>query len=176
MHPAAGTVLVASPTLRDPNFLGTVVYVLDHGPNGTLGFIVNRPLEVPLDELWEDVPAHLSQARIAALGGPVDRHKGLLLHGCPAITDAQRMADGVFAGGSIPELVARYADGADQTGPRLFLGHSGWASGQLEVELAEGAWFVRPGKISWLLDPVPMNNLWQHLVEGRTGLPDPSVN
>lgn len=176
MDPAAGMVLVASPALRDPNFLGAVVYMLDHGANGTLGFIVNRPLDLPLRELWEDVPARLGETRIAAIGGPVDRHKGLLLHGSLDIPDAQPMAAGVAAGGSIPDLVTRYADGPDHTGPRLFLGHSGWTPGQLDREIEEGAWLVRAGRLAWLLDPVPPANLWQHLLENRIGLPDPSLN
>ncbi len=176
MEPAAGMVLVASPALRDPNFMGSVVYVLDHGANGTLGFIVNRPLDLPLSELWDDAPPRIKDARIAAMGGPVDRHKGLLLHGSLDIPEAQVMAPGIAIGGSIAELVARYGDGPDQTGPRLFLGHSGWSPGQLAREIEEGSWLVRAGKVAWLLDPVPPANLWQHLLEGRTGLPNPSLN
>lgn len=176
MEPAAGMVLVASPALRDPNFQGSVVYVLDHGANGTLGFIINRPLDLPLSELWEDAPERLKDARIAAMGGPVDRNKGLLLHGSMDIPEAQPMAPGIAVGGSITDLVARYADGPDQTGPRLFLGHSGWTPGQLGREIEEGAWLVRPGRTVWLLDPVPPANLWQHLLAGRVGLPDPSLN
>lgn len=176
MNPASGMVLVASPTLRDPHFIGSVVYLIDHGMNGSLGFIINRPLDLPLSELWEDVPARLKDTHIAAMGGPVDRHKGLLLHGSLDIPEAQPMAPGIACGGSIPALVSRYADGPDHTGPRLFLGHSGWTPGQLANELEEGAWLLRPGKLSWLLDPVPPANLWQHLLEGRVGLPDPSLN
>lgn len=171
-----GSVLVASPQLREPSFLQTVVYVVDHGANGTLGFIVNRPLDVPLADLWEAVPQRLRDARIAAIGGPVDRDKGLLLHGALDIPDAQLMTPQIAVGGSVPALVAHYADGADASGPRLFLGHSGWSPGQLDRELEEGAWLVRPGKIAWLLNPVPVANLWQQLIDGRVGLPDPSLN
>jgi putative transcriptional regulator len=57
MTPVAGMLLVASPQLSDPNFLRTVVYLLDHSDNGTLGFVINRPLDVPLRELWGEVPA-----------------------------------------------------------------------------------------------------------------------
>ena len=169
-------VLVASPALKDPNFLGTVIYLLDHNDNGTLGFIVNRPLDLPLSELWEDVPARLKHIRIAAFGGPVDRHKGLLLHGSLDIPDAHRMAEGVAIGGNIPALVERYAAGPDPSGPRLFLGHSGWTTGQLEAELDAGSWLIRPGKLAWLLDPSPRPLLWKQLVEGRASLPDPSIN
>jgi putative transcriptional regulator len=177
MKPAAGMLLVASTKLTDPNFLHAVVYLLDHGDTGTLGFIINRPLEVPLSELWGEVPVSLADARVAAEGGPVDRHKGLLLHRCVELDGAQPMADGFAVGGELAALAERYAAGNDATGPRLFLGHSGWAPGQLLAELEEGAWIVRPGRPELLVNPKPPATLWEQLAEGRVGgMPDPSVN
>jgi putative transcriptional regulator len=177
MRPRSGVLLVASPHLTDSNFVRSVVYLLDHGDGGSLGFIVNRPLDVPLSELWSDVPSGLAEARIAAEGGPVDKHKGLLLHGEPGLAGAQPMGDGVAVGGDVEALAKRWAGGGDRCGPRLFLGHSGWSTGQLQGEIDEGAWLVRPGRIGLLLDPLPSGLLWQHLVEGRSGgMPDPSRN
>jgi putative transcriptional regulator len=169
-------VLVASPHLKDPHFTQAVVYLVDHGPDGSLGFIVNRPLDVPLSTLWDEVPTRFRDLRIAALGGPVDPDKGLLLHGHPDLPESQPMAKGIAVGGSISALLTRYADGPDQTGPRLLLGHSGWVPGQLDHELSAGAWLLRPGQPSWLLDAIPPVHLWQHLLDGRPGLPDPSLN
>jgi putative transcriptional regulator len=177
MRPRSGVLLVASPRLTDPNFLRAVVYLLDHGESGSLGFIVNRPLDVPLVELWNEVPAGLADARIAAEGGPVDKHKGLLLHGDLSLPGAQMMGEGVAVGGDLPALAERWITGGDHAGPRLFLGHSGWTAGQLEVEIGEGAWIVRPGRIDLLMTPKPSDLLWQQLLEGRAGgMPDPSRN
>jgi putative transcriptional regulator len=169
--------LVASPQLTDPNFVRTVVFLLDHGDKGTLGFVINRPLSQPLSEIWSEVPEGIAEAKAAAEGGPVDRTKGLLLHGCTDLPGAQTMASGIAVGGDLDALAERYRDGCDATGPRLFLGHSGWLAGQLENELREGAWLLRPGRRELLLDILPQANLWQLAMENRLGgLPDPSVN
>jgi putative transcriptional regulator len=175
MLPAAGTVLVASRKLGDPSFMRTVVYLVEHDDDGTLGFIVNRPLDIVLGDLWQDCPADLTGTRIAAEGGPVDRHKGLLLHGCPDISGAQAMGTGVAVGGDIDALVKRFAAGPGALGPRLFLGHSGWSAGQLAAEIAGGAWVVRPAAIELLLTARPPATLWQQLLDGGT-LPEPSLN
>jgi putative transcriptional regulator len=177
MTPRSGILLVASPQLTDPNFQRTVVYLLDHGDGGSLGFVINRPLDVPLSELWSEVPAALADAHVAAEGGPVDRHKGLLLHCCLDLAGAQVMGDGVAVGGELDALAERYATGSDESGPRLFLGHSGWGPGQLQHEIDEGAWILRPGRLGLLVDAQPSDLLWKQLVEGHLGgMPDPSVN
>ncbi len=177
MKPRPGIVLVASPKLTDSNFQRTVVYLLEHGEGGSLGFVINRPLYVPLSELWGDVPACLADAKVAAEGGPVDRHKGLLLHRALDLSGAQAMGEGVAVGGDLGELAERWSAGSDDTGPRLFLGHSGWTSGQLAAEIEEGAWILRPGRIDLLLNPKPADMLWHQLLEGAMGgMPDPSRN
>jgi putative transcriptional regulator len=176
MDPAAGMLLVASPRLEDANFRHSVVYLVEHNDTGTLGFIINRPLELPLSELWSEVPPGLAVARLAGEGGPVDRHKGLLLHACMDLAGAHPVSPTVAVGGDVDALAARWPDGGDVSGPRLFLGHSGWGLGQLERELEEGAWILRPGRPELLFDPYPAVGLWQQLIEGRYGMPDPSRN
>ncbi len=175
MEPRAGTVLVATTALTDPNFAAAIVYLLEHGDGGTLGLVVNRPLATTLGEVWSDAPAHLAHATMVATGGPVEPHKGLLLHGDPAIPAAQDLGGGVHIGGAIPDLLRRWPDGPDDLGPRLYLGHSGWAPGQLDMEVQDGAWLVRPGRLAWLLAGAP-DGLWERLRTERGGLPEPSVN
>lgn len=176
MKPAAGTFLVASTALDDPNFMRTVVYLLEHGEAGTMGLIVNRPLDMPLSAIWEGVPAGLADATVAAEGGPVERDRGLLLHAVVDLPGCQRLSDGLAIGGEVAVLAARFQAGADGNGPRLFLGHSGWGAGQLEHEVAQGAWLVRPGNLDHLLVAPPLD-LWRRLADGGgAGLPEPSVN
>ena len=177
MRPRSGVLLVASPQLTDPNFVRSVIFLLDHSATGSLGFILNRQLDLPLSELWNEAPEGLSEACIAAEGGPVDKHKGLLLHGDVTLAGAQLMGEGIAVGGDLQAVKERWANGVDHNGPRLFLGHSGWAAGQLDHEIEEGAWVVRPGRLELLFDPKPSELLWQQLVEGRAGgMPDPSRN
>jgi len=177
MRPRAGILLVASPQLTEPTFAQSVIFLLEHGEHGTLGFIINRPRIGPLSEIWDDAPAGLAGCIAAAEGGPVEPGKGLLVHASPSITGAQEMALGCAVGGDLEAIAKRYEDGCDHTGPRLFLGHSGWEHGMLEHELEQGAWILRQGERNLLLDNAPPAGLWEMLVAGRLGgLPDPSVN
>lgn len=176
MDPAPGLFLVASPRLTDPSFLRTVVVLLEHDQGGSLGLIVNRPLAMPLGDLWAEVPPALAGAVVAAEGGPVERQKGILLHGVPDLPGAQPVGLGLAIGGDLDALAARWAGGADRLGPRLFLGHSGWAPGQLAAEIAEGAWLLRPGRLDAVLDRDAGSGLWDQLAAQRTGIPDPSLN
>ena len=119
MQAAAGSLLVASANLTDPAFMRAVVYLLEHDDDGTLGFIINRPLDIPLSELWSECPASLGGSRVAAEGGPVDRNKGLLLHTAVDLSGVQSMGLGLAVGGDLDALAKRFADGADDAGPRL---------------------------------------------------------
>lgn len=176
MKPAAGTFLVASQHLGDPHFMRTVVYLLEHGVAGSMGLIVNRALDMPLSAIWDGVPAGLADATVAAEGGPVERDRGLLLHGLVDLPGCQRIAEGLAIGGEVAALAARFHAGHDRSGPRLFLGHSGWGAGQLDGEVDEGAWLVRPGNLDHVL-VAPPADLWRRLVDGGgAGLPEPSVN
>ncbi|MBA3684068.1 MAG: YqgE/AlgH family protein [Planctomycetes bacterium] len=168
--------LVASASLSEPSFMRSVIYLLEHDEDGTLGFIINRPLDIIISDLWADCPPGLGSAKVAAEGGPVDRNKGLLLHACADLPGAQAMGNGLAVGGDLDALAERYASGHDASGPRLFLGHSGWAPGQLAAEIGEGSWVLRPGPPDLVLRHRPPPNLWQLLLEGSNGLPEPSLN
>lgn len=182
MVPEAGCVLVAGRALSDPNFMRSVVYLMEHDSGGTLGFIINRPVDIVLRDLWAECPSRLGGIRIACEGGPVERQKGLLLHGCPDLPGCQPMGLGLAIGGDLDALVERFQDGPDPRGPRLFLGHSGWGPGQLANEIDEGAWIVRPGSPELLLHNVPDAQLWQSLLDDGIGhgtggsFPEPSLN
>jgi putative transcriptional regulator len=141
--PRAGALLVAHPSLVDPNFRGTVVLLLNASDEGALGLVLNRPLVSDVADVlpvWHDhvtEPPHLFQ------GGPVGLDSAIGLARLPG-------DDGEPPGlkrlvGSIavvdldapPEIVAPAAAGL-----RVYAGHAGWGAGQLEDELDEGAWFV----------------------------------
>jgi putative transcriptional regulator len=170
---AAGQVLVAAPSLTDPNFAHAVLFLVEHGAQGSLAFIVNRPLDHRVGEIWEQAPAGLTGDGMVAEGGPVDRTRGLLLHGDLELLGAHAIAPGVAVGGDLEALAARWPGGPDYLGPRLYLGHSGWAPGQLQGEIDDGAWLLRAGDPAVLWQP-PLPELWQRLVRGRSS--GPSLN
>ncbi|HWP40161.1 MAG TPA: YqgE/AlgH family protein [Tepidisphaeraceae bacterium] len=139
-QPQKGHLLVASPTLRDPNFYRTVVLLVQHDENGTLGLVLNRPLQISIQAAWKE----LSQAPCQLEGplhhgGPCNEGVLMALHSDEESSDLQ-IAEGLHFATSrdcIERIVACPPDNV-----RLFVGHAGWSPGQLEAEITEGAWLT----------------------------------
>ena len=142
---AKGVLLVASPMLNDTNFHQTVVLVLEHGPEGTLGLIVNRATNVLLSEALPEVTVLKGTSYRLFAGGPVAPTRLLLLSRLqepPA--GARQVFDGVYVGGT-PAVLERIIAQAKPTETfRAFAGSAGWAPGQLEFEMLQGAWATLP--------------------------------
>jgi putative transcriptional regulator len=165
----AGSFLVARPSLRDPNFARTVIFLMAHNEDGAFGLVVNRVADT------EGLPWPLF------VGGPCPSPGLLMLHGQaewvkpaadPEEEETQELAPGIYAGDATSLQQASQAeDGACRF--RVFSGYSGWSEGQLEGELAEGAWAVVPATAELLFD-TPADELWDRLAPPR--LPQPSIN
>jgi putative transcriptional regulator len=164
MSSLAGHFLVARPVLDDPNFKRTVVLLLQHGPEGAFGLVVNRPVES--DNL--PFPVYV--------GGPCDLDGMLLLHGhADWMTDESsgQVCPGVFLGDTAcAERVANRGPGEDLRF-RMFSGYSGWGPQQLEGELAEKAWAVVRATSEHLFE-TPVEDLWTQVLPPT--IPEPSVN
>ncbi len=148
---AADSLLCASPTLRCPFFGRTLVLLADHGSDGSFGLVVNRPLGLGLLDVVEELGL-MSRAEVrrdipVMVGGPVDSETGFVL---------LEREDGALPPDSTPvgarlaisastRLLVQVARGEVRARAMLCLGYAGWASGQLEDELREGAWF--PGSV-----------------------------
>ena len=164
MSSLAGYFLVARPVLDDPNFKRTVVFLLQHGPDGAFGLVVNRPIGS------EKLPFPIY------LGGPCNLEGMLLLHGHPEwVTDKGQgeICPGVYLGDS--ECAERVAHGEPGDNPRfkMFSGYSGWGPQQLEGELAEKAWAVVRATSEHLFD-TPVEDLWTRVLPPT--IPEPSLN
>jgi putative transcriptional regulator len=142
---AKGVLLVASPMLNDTNFHQTVVLVVEHGPEGTLGLILNRATNVLLSEALPDVTVLKGTSYRLFAGGPVEPTRLLLLFRVqepPA--GARSVFDGVYVGGT-PAVLERIITQAKPTETfRAFAGSAGWAPGQLTFEMLQGAWATLP--------------------------------
>jgi len=141
-----GRLLVASTKLGDPNFERAVVLVLDHGDDGALGVVLNRPTQVPVGEIlqpWKD-QALLAPPAVVFRGGPVspDAVIGLARASTAEAASAAAWRAVVSTVGIVDLSVPPEHQPVDLCGTRLFWGYSGWAPDQLEAELAEGAWYV----------------------------------
>src|SRR5439155_12914779 len=145
----APTLLLAMPQLRDPNFVRSVVLLCEHGAQGALGFVVNRPTEVrAVDAVVLDPPASGDSGLMLWAGGPVESQRGFLLLGDdPGVADSERVAEGFHLTASVDVLRRLLAAAPADTAlrrARLLLGYAGWGPGQLDAELTASAWLTAP--------------------------------
>lgn len=137
-----GALLVASPSLEDPNFTQTVLLIVEHGPRGTIGLILNRPTNVLLAEVLQDLPMLKQTNHRLFGGGPVDRTQLVLLFRLRQILpDARHIANGIYVG--TPTVLERVIAGLKPNEAfRAFAGFAAWAPGQLDYEMRQGSWGV----------------------------------
>jgi putative transcriptional regulator len=163
----AGRLLVATPLIADPTFERTVVLLVAHGPDGAFGVVLNRPSDTAVEEVapaWSGVAA---APGVVFVGGPVGRDSVVAL-GRAAFVRAGTTAH-ILGDCAAVDLEDPPADG----GPswehvRLFAGSAGWAPGQLEDELIEGAWWAVDGEPSDVLTADP-DRLWATVLRRQPG-------
>ncbi|MDI3389954.1 YqgE/AlgH family protein [Streptomyces sp. B-S-A8] len=191
-----GRLLVATPALADPNFDRAVVLVLDHDDEGSLGVVLNRPTPVGVGDILEGWAGLAGEPGVVFQGGPVSLDSALGVGVIPG--EEETPSGGAPRTGSRDPLGFRRVHGAIglvdlETPPellaaalgslRIFAGYAGWGPGQLEDELADGAWYVvesEPGDVS---SPVP-ERLWRAVLRRQrselamvaTYPDDPSLN
>ncbi|HVO93276.1 MAG TPA: YqgE/AlgH family protein [Terriglobales bacterium] len=148
----AGQLLVATDEIADARFAETVVYIVKHNAEGTLGLIINRPVaKGTLDDLLKGFGVTAKNPRgeiVIHYGGPVSQRQGFLLHSDDVLLDSSTRVDNGIAMTSDVKMIEAIAAGR---GPRQYLftlGYTGWAPGQLEAEIAANAWFTIPGEKS----------------------------
>lgn len=137
-----GVLLVASPSLDDPNFTQTVLFIVDHGRGGTIGLILNRPTDVLLAEVLQDLPMLKRTSHRLFGGGPVERTQLVLLFRLnQLLPDVRHIGNGIYVG--TPRVLERVmANPNPNDAFRGFAGFAGWAPGQLEYEMRQGSWSV----------------------------------
>lgn len=146
--PLTGQILVAMPTLTDPNFAQTVILICAHGAEGAMGIILNRPLERPsfegLLQQLDIAPRPPERDIRLCAGGPVENVRGFVVHTLDWMADGTlRVDDGLGLTTSLDILKAV----AQGQGPReclLALGYAGWGPGQLETEFGQNSWLTVP--------------------------------
>jgi putative transcriptional regulator len=164
-HSLAGQLLIAMPSLGDPNFQRTVVLLAAHSFNdGAFGLVVNRPLEVEFTEILDELGLDGSAAELPMVlgGGPVEPGHGFVLFESdddpPGDSDLC-LPEGLSLSGSI-ETLGDLISGEGQGNYALVLGYAGWFPGQLETEIEENSWLVAPVQTSILFE-VPYEERWK---------------
>jgi putative transcriptional regulator len=181
-----GRLLVATPALADPNFDRAVVLLLDHDDEGSLGVVLNRPTLVDVEDVLETWADLAGRPQVVFQGGPVSLDSALALAVVPGEVATSEPLGWRRVHGAIglvdleapPELLA-----AELGSLRIFAGYAGWAPGQLEDEVDEGAWYVVDSEPGDVFSPDP-ERLWRAVLRRQrnelamvaTYPDDPSLN
>lgn len=181
MDSARGQLLIAGPSLSDPNFWRTVVLIVEHSDEGALGLVLNRPSESKVAEAVPQLSALVDGDSDVLLGGPVGQSAVIVLAEFADPEDAALIAFenvGVLAGNGPDDAL-----GVDVRSARVFAGHAGWGPGQLDGELERGDWILEPARHcdAFAEDPT---ELWSQVLQRKGGsyaliarMPeDPSLN
>ena len=144
-----GQLLIAMPSMGDPRFERTVIYMCAHSADGAMGLVINKPLEAItfpdlLRQLGIDTPA-AGQSILVHAGGPVEPGRGFVLHSDDYQHDgSMRLGDNMMLTATIDVLKAM-AGGHGPQRSLLALGYAGWEPGQLDAEIQANGWLTVPG-------------------------------
>lgn len=158
-----GLFLYASPELPDPNFAEAVVLLVEHGPGGSLGVVVNRPTSVPLRELLGGVPGREAGEMRFRWGGPVEPRTILaLVRGSWTSGSARPVLPDVYLTSDLGEVRAVLAGRDPALRLCVFAGYAGWGAGQLAAEVRAGAWVIDRADAASIFQS-DTSNLWQRV-------------
>jgi putative transcriptional regulator len=155
------------PQLLDPNFRRTVVLLVHHDEDGTFGVVLNRPTPIRAPNLCETLEIEWQGAPDEGIswGGPVGPQTGWVIFDDESDIETgdavTRLSEGLQFAGSLDVL--RQVASDPPRNLRVLLGYAGWGPGQLESELAEGAWLVAPLS-SEVVFEVDASSMWEHVV------------
>ena len=163
--------LLAMPQVHDPCFHRSVVLLVRHEDEGSLGFIVNRPTDLKIAEILDDLKVDWAgdEEASAYFGGPVNPELGTLVYLERDQDDADVLAAGIAASDSIDDL-ERLSD-LPEDSFRLFLGYAGWGEGQLEQELLRNDWLIVPVQRGLIFNDSP-DSVWRNAFESVGVNPD----
>ncbi len=153
IHPQKGSLLVAEPFLGDPNFERSVILLTEHNENGSVGFVVNKQLDLQLDDIVIGFP---SLDTPVFHGGPVQQDSLFFIHNKGSlIPGSEHIKEDLYWGGDLEPLKELIKLNLVTTeNIRFYLGYSGWGAGQLDAELDQRSWMI--------LNDAPVNLFLNH--------------
>lgn len=151
-----GHFLIAMPAMEDPYFSRSVTYICEHNAQGAMGIVINRPIEMRLSELFDQIDLESENEAIGQLpvhfGGPVHADRGFVLHQPAGDWRSTLMIHGNTALTTSKDILEASALGVGPQKILVTLGYAGWAAGQLEQELAQNAWLTVPADDAIIFD------------------------
>lgn len=161
----ANHLLIAMPSLTDPNFERTVIYICEHHSQGTVGLIINRPMKFPLGLVFDQLKIEAISKEIIdrplLFGGPVQPERGFVIHRPSGIWRSSLTLDDSVTVTTSNDIIRAIAN---DTGPKdvlVTLGYVGWSENQLEQEVMDNHWLVCPYKPELMYD-VPFELRWEY--------------
>jgi putative transcriptional regulator len=165
MESLRGQLLIAAPALNDPNFRRTVVLIGEHGDEGAMGIVLNRPSATEVEEAVPPLADLAGVDGLVFVGGPVQPQAVVVLGDFVEPDDAGTLVletVGFLQGDLDP------AETGEVTRARVFAGYAGWGPGQLEAELDEGSWIVEPALPADVFTDRP-DELWSDVLRRKGG-------
>lgn len=166
----AQSLLIAMPQLQDPNFQRTVLLMVEHDESASFGLVLNRNSDLLISDLFSSLECQWTGEGAATVnwGGPVQLNSGWMLLGdsLSLVPDGEELATvvpGVHFAASMD--VFRHVADDPPNDLRFFLGYAGWGPGQLESEIAQGAWLSAPATPE-LIFGAPADQMWDQVVRG----------
>jgi len=164
-----GQLLLSEPFMFDENFKRTVVLVCSHDDeNGTVGLIINKPINIRLNDVIDDFPEFKGKIY---LGGPVGTDSIQFLHTLGSVMEGSiKLTDNLYWGGNFEQLKTMITEGHVKVEDvRFFLGYSGWSPGQLTQEMQDNSWIVAQANTNYIFKG-DINTLWRDVMNDMGGL------
>jgi putative transcriptional regulator len=162
-HYLSNQLLIAMPTLADSHFAQTVTLICKHNAEGALGIIINRPMQMRLAEVLEqlDLSAQdqLIREQTILRGGPVQTERGFVIHRAGPLWNATMVVSDQIHVTTSRDVLEAIVEGRGPTPLTMALGYAGWDAGQLEAEMAQNAWLTVPLEEHILFD-TPFEQRW----------------
>lgn len=155
--------LIAMPGLGDPNFHHSVTYICRHDAEGALGIVINRPLDLTLDDVFAQMSLQASNAVLGTpsvlAGGPVQRECGFVIHERGEEYESSLIISDTVSLTTSRDVLVAMAAGQGPARTLVALGYAGWDAAQLDREIADNAWLSVPCEEDILFD-TPFEQRW----------------
>ena len=163
LKPAKGRLLISEPFLNEPYFKRSVIILVEHNDEGSMGFILNKPIEV---NIKGSIPDFSEYKGSLFLGGPVKRDQLFFIHTLgDKINGSVQILDNLFLGGDLAQLKKMIkAKEIKESEFRFFAGYAGWGPDQLKNELKTKSWFVGSAQVAQIMDE-NTNRLWGNILK-----------
>lgn len=160
--------LIAMPTMADPRFSQTVTYILEHDDQGAMGVVINKPMEVNLDELFDHLEIETAEDFIVSKagqkkimsGGPVQIERGFILHKPFGEWDSSMQLNEDICVTTSKDILTAISKAESPEEVEIALGYAGWEEGQLDQEILENTWLSVPADPA-ILFHTPADLRWE---------------